>query len=169
MVTIRKADTDDIKLVRIILAAVADDLTARFGCGHWSTVRSSGTLRKYIGNGALHVVEVGAVAVGSLKLTPRKIGFYQKSWFAVPQDAAAYLSDMAIDPAYQRRGLGRQSMEALERLAQHAGLKALRLDAYRGPAGAVPFYRKCGYAQVHEGEQNGVPLTYFEKVLSGDF
>jgi GNAT superfamily N-acetyltransferase len=125
-------------------------------------------LRKYVGNGALYVVEASAVAVGSLKLTNRKIGFYEKDWFARPRDPAAYLTDMAIGPGRQRGGIGRESMELVERLAQRAGLRALRLDAYRGPGGAVPFYQKCGFTLVHEGETNGVPLAYFEKLLPAD-
>ena len=56
-------------------------------------------------------------------------------------------------------------MELAERLAQRAGLRAIRLDAYGGPAGAGRFYEKCGYRLVHTGEMRGVLLEYFEKVL----
>jgi GNAT superfamily N-acetyltransferase len=165
MVTLRKAGTDDIKLVRALLAAAARDLTARFGQGHWSKVRSIETLRKYASNGTLYVIESRSAAVGTLMLTDRKIGFYKNEWFARPEDAAGYLMDMAIDPDHQRRGIGRQSMALAEHLAKLAELRAIRLDAYRGAAGAGPFYKKCGYKLVHRGEINGTALEYFEKVL----
>jgi hypothetical protein len=56
-------------------------------------------------------------------------------------------------------------MQLTEHLARRAGLRAIRLDAYKGPSGAGRFYKKCGYALLHEGEFKGVALEYFEKSL----
>ena len=84
MISLRRAGTDDSKLVRAILTDAANDLTARFGPGHWSTARSIETLRKYADNGTLYVVESNSVAVGTLRLTDRKVGFYYKGWFTRP-------------------------------------------------------------------------------------
>jgi GNAT superfamily N-acetyltransferase len=165
MVRLRKAGAGDIKLVRAILAAVAADLATRFGPGHWSTVRSAESLRKYASSGVLYVVEADALAVGTLHLTTRKIGFYKEDWFKGRPGPVGYLLDMAVHPSHQRRGIGRHSMELVEGLARLAGLRAIRLDAYRGPAGAGEFYKKCGYASVHKGEMRGVALEYFEKSL----
>ncbi len=166
MVTLRRAASGDVQRVRDVLAAAAHRLTARFGHGHWSTVRTLRTLRKYAGDGDLYLVDVDGATVGTLKLTNRKIGFYHSDWFADPGAAAAYLMDMAIDPRHQRRAIGRRAMALAEAIARRDGLCAMRLDAYRGPAGAGPFYRKCGYTLVHQGEINGARLEYYEKLLS---
>ncbi len=165
MVTLRQAGRGDVALVRGILDAAASDLTTRFGQGHWSTVRTTETLQKYAGDGVLHIVEADGVPIGTLRLTDRKIGFYKKEWFARPQDPAAYLMDMAVHPNHQRTGMGRRSMALAEGVARRAGLRAIRLDAYAGAAGAGGFYKKCGYALVHVGEMRGVALEYFEKLL----
>jgi GNAT superfamily N-acetyltransferase len=165
MVSLRKAGGDDIKLVRAILAAAAADLVTRFGSGHWSTVRSAESLQKRASNGALYIIEADSSAVGTLQLTSRKTGFYREEWFAPRQGTVGYLLDMAVHPDHQQRGIGRRSMELVESLARLAGLRAIRLDAYRGPAGAGEFYKKCGYASVHKGEMREVPLEYFEKTL----
>jgi GNAT superfamily N-acetyltransferase len=163
---LRQAGLDDVAAILDILAAAAADLTARFGDGHWSTVRAIETLQKYADNGDLYVVEANSISVGTLRLTDRKIGFYKQDWFARPQDPAGYLIDMAVHPHHQRRGIGRRSMQLTEQLARRAGLRAIRLDAYQGPAGAGEFYKKCGYALVHAGEFKGVALEYFEKLLA---
>jgi hypothetical protein len=42
---------------------------------------------------------------------------------------------------------------------------AIRLDAYDGPAGAGPFYAKCGLREVGHVVYRGVPLVYFEQLL----
>jgi GNAT superfamily N-acetyltransferase len=161
--TLRAARAEDVKQVRAILSAAAADLSARFGEGHWSGVRSTDALQKYLAEGDLYIAEIDAVAVGTLRLTCRKIGFYRSDWFANPKDAAGYLLDMAIDPARQRCGVGRRSLALAEDLARSRGLMAIRLDAYGGPAGAGEFYRKCGYRLAHVGTFNGVALEYFEK------
>jgi GNAT superfamily N-acetyltransferase len=162
---LRQAGLDDVGTVREILAAAAADLTACFGDGHWSTVRAIETLRKYADNGDLCLVEANSIAVGTLRLTDRKIGFYRNDWFARPDDPAGYLLDMAVHPNHQRRGIGRRSLQLTEQLARGAGLRAIRLDAYVGPAGAGDFYKKCGYALMHAGAFKGVALEYFEKLL----
>lgn len=162
---LRRARADDVKRVRSILAAAASDLTARFGEGHWSGVKSIETLRKYLDEGVLYVVESDERIVGTLRLTDRKIGFYRNDWFADPAAKAGYLLDMAIDPVHQRHGVGRQAMAAMEDVARAAGLQAIRLDAYTGPAGAGGFYRRCGYRLAHQGEFRGVSLEYYEKRL----
>ena len=165
MVSLRKAGTNDIKLVRAILGAAAADLVMRFGSGHWSTVRSAESLRKYAGNGVLYIIEANSLAVGTLQLTTRKIGFYREEWFARRSGPVGYLLDMAVHPDRQQCGIGRRSMELVEDLALLAGLRAIRLDAYQGSVGASTFYTKCGYTSAHRGEIRGVPLEYFERTL----
>lgn len=164
-IRLRQASCDDVNAAREILAAAAADLTARFGQGHWSHVRGIETLRKHAGNGTLYVAEARNGPIGVLRLTARRIGFYRTAWFAHPDDPAGYLMDMAVRPDHQRRGVGRQSMQLADQLARSAGLRAMRLDAYAGPAGAGEFYRKCGYALVHSAVFRGVALEYFEKQL----
>jgi GNAT superfamily N-acetyltransferase len=164
-VTLRQAKPDDAATAREILAAAAADLTARFGEGHWSHVRSVATLRKHALNGTLYLADAGLEPVGVLRLTEHKISFHRREWFARPNDPAGYLLDMSVHPSCQRQGIGRRAMDLVDRLARCARLSTVRLDAYAGPAGAGPFYRKCGYIQVHSATFRGVALEYFEKVL----
>jgi GNAT superfamily N-acetyltransferase len=72
---------------------------------------------------------------------------------------------MAVHPEHQHRGLGRRAMQQAQQLARQGNLRAIRLDAYQGPAGAGGFYRKCGYTLVHKGDMRGVGLEYFDKLL----
>ena len=111
------------------------------------------------------MVELDARVAGTLRLSAHKIGFYRNDWFADPSAEAGYLLDMAMDPAHRRRGIGRQALTSAERIAQAAGLQAIRLDAYTGLAGVGEFYRHCGYRLMHQGEFRGVGLEYCEKLL----
>ncbi len=56
---------------------------------------------------------------------------------------------MAVDPAFRRKGFGRQVLAGLERLAEAAGALRIRLNAREN---AVPFYESQGYRIVAPGE-----------------
>ena len=73
---------------------------------------------------------------------------------------------MAVDPAVQRRGIGRQLLEAAASVARAWPADAIRLDTYDADAGAGPFYVKCGYREVGRASYRGTPHIYFELLLS---
>lgn len=162
----RPAQGRDATDIRAIQAAAAAALTERHGAGHWSTPRSLGGIRTMAREGLYHLVQSAGVTVATFRLTPRRIGFYHLEWFAEPGAPAGYLLDLAVHPAWQGRGIGRFAMAQAEALCRAGGMTALRLDAYRGPAGAGPFYVKCGCRLVHCGAFRSVSLDYYEKVLA---
>ncbi|MDB4474282.1 GNAT family N-acetyltransferase [Opitutaceae bacterium] len=62
--------------------------------------------------------------------------------------AVAQIRAMAVDPAYQKQGLGSQILNALESVARDQGLEKVKLHARDE---AVPFYQKHGYEVVGPG------------------
>ncbi len=161
----RLARAGDARAVLALQQAVAVKLKADFGEGHWTSSRTLKTIKKHIEQDHIHLTEIDSETCGTFRLDQTKIGFYQKAWFANPDDPALYLTDMAIDPTHQRQGLGRATMHEIERIARDKDCKAVRFDAYDAAAGAAPFYEKCGYAEVHRGPVGATKLIYFEKVL----
>jgi len=166
VVSIRKARLSEVPEIHALRTAAAKTLTERHGHGHWSRVTVINTLQRALSrDGTLYVIiDDGAVA-GTFTLSSHRPEFYDRKWFAQPDAQAFYFRSMAIHPDKQNRGIGRAAMVEVEKLATARGWKALRFDAYGGPAGAGGFYTRCGYTKVHSGEFNGVPLEYFEKVL----
>ena len=160
----RVARREDAAAVHAIRVAAADELTHRHGDGRWARVTPERILRKHIASKNVHVAECGE-ALATYALKRRRIGFYDPAWFAHPGDDAIYLTDMAVRPDIQRRGVGRAVMAAIDEFARSLGCGAVRFDAYDAAAGAGRFYEKCGYTCVHRGSVNGVGLEYFEKVL----
>jgi GNAT superfamily N-acetyltransferase len=76
-----------------------------------------------------------------------------------------YLTDMAVATDMQRKGVGRAILDAARVVTRAFPADAIRLDAYDAPAGAGPFYAKCGFREVGRVTYRGVPLVYFEAVL----
>lgn len=73
------------------------------------------------------------------------------------------MRQLAIDPSYQRMGLGAQLVEFSERLAEARDYKELSLHARQE---AVPFYLKLGYKITSEPfEEVGIPHLGMIKIL----
>lgn len=58
-----------------------------------------------------------------------------------------WLYRVMVDPARQRRGLGRLLMAGMHRLAREDGAELLQLGVRSG-SGASDFYARCGYTEV---------------------
>jgi ribosomal protein S18 acetylase RimI-like enzyme len=57
-----------------------------------------------------------------------------------------WINYLAVDPAFQRRGLGRALMAEAERLLRTAGCPKINLQVRAGNEAAVAFYRELGFA-----------------------
>lgn len=58
----------------------------------------------------------------------------------------ASIDELAVDPAYRRRGLGQALIEAAIRLAQSRHCHVLHIDTAQGSPDVQAFYRACGFA-----------------------
>ena len=71
---------------------------------------------------------------------------------------------MAVDPAWERRGVGRALVEALEAEARLRGLRTMILEA-REPV--MGFYQRLGYRVSHPGKVlfGAIPHVWMTKEL----
>lgn len=70
--------------------------------------------------------------------------------YALARELAPELQvlDVAVDPAFERRGHGRRLVEALIEAARERGLTKLTLEVEAGNEPAVGLYRRLGFAEV---------------------
>lgn len=163
-----RARREDAKAVVEVRVRAARQLTERFGHGHWSSLATEGGVLRKFERGSdrsrLLVARDGGRVVGTLRIATRRPWAIDRTYFT-PVTRAIYLTDMAVDPAVQTRGIGRALLAGAESEARSWPAQAIRLDAYDAPAGAGDFYRKCGYREVGRVVYRGVPLIYFEQLL----
>ena len=78
--------------------------------------------------------------------------------FAVMQfgDDHAHLSLLCVQPALQRRAVGRRMIDWLVGSARVAGMSAIRLELRADNTGALAFYRAQGFAE------NGLVPGYYD-------
>ena len=158
------ATEDDAPELAAMRTAVARELTRQHGRGHWSSdVTEKGVLRA-IRSSRVIVAREGGFIVGTLCLATKKPWAIDKSYFANSK-RPLYLTDMAVAPACQRKSVGRKLMKEAAVVARAWPADAIRLDAYEGPAGAGPFYAKCGLTEVGRAVYRTVPLIYYQLLL----
>ena len=57
-----------------------------------------------------------------------------------------WISYLGVDPAFQRRGIGRALMAVAERLLRSEGCPKINLQVRTGNSEAIEFYRRIGFA-----------------------
>jgi ribosomal protein S18 acetylase RimI-like enzyme len=115
-------------------------------------------------NAKVYVARHGKKLVATLTFSTRKPWAIDAKYFSKSK-RPLYLTNMAVEPGRQRRGLGRSCIEEARRIAVQCSGDAIRLDAYDAAAGAGEFYRKCGFREVGRATYRGAPLIYFEMLV----
>jgi GNAT superfamily N-acetyltransferase len=162
----RTAAPSDVEAVVGVRAAVAQDLTRRYGHGHWSCVASDRSVLRDIKTSRVLLALSGGIAVATARLATKRPWAIDPKYFS-PCRKPLYLTDMAVMPDLQGRGIGRRCLEQARLVAARWPAHAIRLDAYDGPAGAGGFYAKCGFTERGRVKYRNTALIYFELLLLG--
>jgi len=145
-------------------SSTAERLTELHGRGHWSSSVSEAGVLRAMESCRVLVGRTRGRIVGMLALATKKPWAIDTKYFT-PVERALYLHDMAVAPRMQKRGIGRQMLEAATEMARAWPAQAIRLDAYDAVAGAGGFYARCGYTEVGRVTYRKVALIYYELVL----
>jgi TDG/mug DNA glycosylase family protein len=84
-----------------------------------------------------------------------------------PRDDMLWVENVAIDPARQRRGLGRRLLRFAEDEARRRGFPAVGLLTNERYADNIAMYSRYGYVETHRAPYEGTDLVYFRKELPG--
>ncbi len=77
-----------------------------------------------------------------------------------------FVENVAVDPAWQHRGLGRRLMSFAEATAVERGLPVVRLYTNVHMTGNMPFYRELAFVETERRHEDGFDRVYFEKNLA---
>ena len=159
--SIEPASMADAASIAAVQTRVAEALTRLHGLGHWSTPVSAQSVTRAILASTVLVGRESGEVVATLRLVTKKPWAIDAACFTRVR-RPLYLLSMAIDPAFQRQGLGRRMLDEAAAVTRRWPADAIRLDAYDHRAGAGGFYAKCGYREVGRATYRGVPLSYYE-------
>ena len=163
-IKLEPATTEDAAAIAALRNAVAQHLTSQYGKGHWSSSSSEKGVLYNLRTSGVYLARDGGEVIATLRLCTKKPWAIDTKYFS-PCRKPLYLTDMAVAPDLQRKGVGRLCVEEARRVAREWPGDAIRLDAYDAEAGAGEFYRKCGFTEVGRVSYRNVPLIYFEMLL----
>jgi ribosomal protein S18 acetylase RimI-like enzyme len=164
-VRLAPATPADSRAIAALRNASAVQLTKEFGHGPWSSEATEDGVRRRMQTATIYLHRRGASLIAMLALSTRKPLAIDPTCFT-PVSQPLYLTDMAVHPYFQRDGIGRTCLEAVDHLVRGWPGDGIRLDAYDAPAGAGEFYRRCGYEERGQATYRGTRLVYFEHLLS---
>jgi len=158
------AGPSDAPNLAALRAAAARALTAHFGDGPWSAEPSERGVLADFRHSDVWVARQDGEIVATFRLATRKPWAIDRSYFADVR-RPLYLTNMAVHPAVQRRGIGRLCLVHAADVARARPADSIRLDAYDSDAGAGPFYARCGFREVGRTTYRTTPLVYYELLL----
>ena len=161
---LQPATADDVDELVAMRTRVNQDLAKRFGDGFWVGRPTESGERFLMRIAQVYIARYRGRLTATLALSTRKPWSIEVKHFR-ESAKPLYLRGMAVDPARQRKGLGRQCIAEARRIAEEMGREVIRLDAFDCAAGAGEFYLKCGFVQVAHVVYKGVPHIDFELVL----
>ena len=162
--TFTLAGPSDAPALAALRGAAARELTKLYGEGHWSSEPSERGVVADLRHAQVWIARRGSAVVGTFRLATKKPWAIDRSYFTDCK-RPIYLTNMAVRPDCQRRGIGRLCLEHAVRRVCEWPADAIRLDAYDAEAGAGAFYAKCGFREVGRVEYRGTPLVYYELLL----
>jgi GNAT superfamily N-acetyltransferase len=81
------------------------------------------------------------------------------------QDDGLLVENVAVSPAVQGTGVGRQLMEFAERQAKAMGLRRLHLYTHEIMVENLAIYARLGYRETDRRTQDGYDRVFMEKLL----
>lgn len=156
-------ETDLPALLKLRLAVDADQAD-RFGDERYTTTITEKSVARNLKSSRVVVATRRGRIIAAVRMETKKPWAIDLKYFT-PACKAVYLHDVNVLPELQQSGIGSQLMDRVKQLAKEWPVDAIRLDAYDGPSGAGPFYRKCGFRKLGNAVYRGVPLVYYEFVF----
>ncbi|HEY2477173.1 MAG TPA: GNAT family N-acetyltransferase [Solirubrobacterales bacterium] len=75
------------------------------------------------------------------------------------------IENVAVDPAHQGEGIGRELLAHTEAEARDRAIAALRLFTHEKMAENIALYGRLGYRETHREERSGFARVFMEKIL----
>jgi GNAT superfamily N-acetyltransferase len=123
---------------------------AAMGFRYLATHQDVATTRRRTAKGECYLMLEGARMLGTILLIPPSARAPYCAWY--DREDVAVLSQFAVDPQFQRNGLGGKLLALAERRAQVLGAAEVAVDTAEGAAHLIAFYRARGYRLVGDAQ-----------------
>ncbi len=168
MIKIKLAKIVDLQRVKEIANACALDMINRKIFQWNENYPSIEIFEKDIENKNLYVYENDSKILGCVVLSLAKDEEYKDVRWLTKDGNNLYVHRLAVDPKFQKKGIGRTLMDFAEEYARKSGLKSIRLDTFSRNERNNKFYKSRKYIQLDDVyfiNQSEYPFHCYEKIL----
>jgi len=167
IISISIASLSDARAIVALRTAVARGMAQDFGEGPWSVCPGDAEVAQQLFVSHVLVARRDAEIIGTVRLAPVTQSAIDATSFT-PVATSLYVLGLAVARECRGMGVGRLLMDAAKDAARSRSANALWLDAYEHAAGAGLFYIKCGFRERGRTAHDGMPLTCYEWLETGE-
>lgn len=121
-----------------------------------------------IKNNELLVFTKGALLVGCIALCTKMDDVYNDVKWLTKDVKSLYVHRLAVDPQFQKKGIGKKLMDYAEDFAKKNNFISIRLDTFSKNKNNMRFYERRGYKRLEEvffPEQSKFPFYCYELII----
>ena len=169
MIKIELARTNELDRIKCIAEACAKDMINN-NIFQWNeNYPSKDVFKDDIENNSLYVCKSGSMVIGCIMLCSEKDKVYKDVNWLTKDYKNLYLHRLAVDPSFQKNGIGRLLMDFAEKYAKNNEYKSIRIDTFSKNKRNNKFYRSRKYVQLDDvffPMQSEFPFHCYEKIIS---
>lgn len=121
-----------------------------------------------IKNNELLVFTKGALLVGCIALCTKMDDVYKDVKWLTKDVKSLYVHRLAVDPQFQKKGIGKKLMDYAEDFAKKNNFISIRLDTFSKNKNNMRFYERRGYKRLEEvffPKQSKFPFYCYELII----
>ena len=120
-----------------------------------------------IKNNSLYILEDQGQCLGLISINEDQSPEYKELTWLKESGKILVIHRLAVNPEWQKQGIGRQLMDFAENYASEKGYTSIRLDAYSGNQRALNLYERRGYKRVGQlfFPWREIPFYCYEKII----
>lgn len=163
------AATTDLDRIMIMIKACAADLISK-NIFQWSEKYPSRNIFKDdVERNVLYVFKDKSYIIGCVALCSNKDLEYKDVKWLTEDNKNLYVHRLAVDPKFQKKGVGKSLMDFAENYAKTKGFKSIRLDTFSQNKRNNKFYKSRNYVQLDDvlfPTQSEFPFHCYEKIIN---
>lgn len=121
-----------------------------------------------IKNNELLVFTKGDLLVGCIALCTKMDDVYKNVKWLTKDVKNLYIHRLAVDPQFQKKGIGKKLMDYAEDFAKKNNFISIRLDTFSKNKNNMRFYERRGYKRLEKvffPEQSRFPFYCYELII----
>lgn len=153
----RSAKDSDVYAVLDILKRAAQKMTEQ-GIDQWDELYPDmSDVTNDISEGCMFVGEHDVQIVSVYTLNKKWDEEYKNGSWKYPEDSCAVIHRLCVDPVSQNSGIGKNTLQHIEKAAIDEGIRSLRLDVFSKNPYALRLYQNlnyniAGFAEFRKGK-----------------